>query len=202
MKHPVESDLALYAGGDLGFFQRLRVSRHLRNCSGCRRSADAFTQSRASLRAHCAELPSGLEWDRLAAEMTANIRVGLAAGECVAAPPVPRRQLSWRPALAVAGFTVLVMSGWWLNVPGEQRESLSRGLERIWKRDARIPPDSSVYLEANRAGIQFRENGSALTLMHPSGGPAVISVSMQGSMRARYIDSDTGQVTITNVYAQ
>jgi hypothetical protein len=41
-----------------------------------------------------------------------------------------------------------------------------------------------------------------LTMTHPDAAPSVVSVSLQGSVRARYVDSDTGQVTVTNVYAQ
>jgi hypothetical protein len=143
-----------------------------------------------------------MDWDRLAAEMTGNIRVGLAAGECVASAPDRPRQWAWRPALAVLGLTAVVISGWWLNFPLEQRQSLTRGIGRVWNSDSRVPADASVYLEMNRAGIQLKENGSAMTLLHPSGVPSVISVSTQGSMRARYVDADTGQITITNVYSQ
>ena len=48
---------------------------------------DVYRHSRQRLKQAAAEMPEGADWDRLAAEMTANIRVGLAAGECVA----PRR---------------------------------------------------------------------------------------------------------------
>jgi hypothetical protein len=143
-----------------------------------------------------------MDWNRLAAEMTANIRVGLAAGECVATAPARPKHPAWRPAMAVLGLMAVVVAGWWMNFPIEQRQSLSRGIASIWNGDPRVPADPSVYLEMNRAGIQLKENGSAMTLLHPSGTPSVISVSTQGSMRARYVDSDTGQITITNVYAQ
>jgi len=202
MRHPDESKIALYAGGDLGFLDQFRLRRHLRSCAGCRQRHSDYLASRDRLRQESAELPQGLDWDRLAAEMTGNIRVGLAAGECVAAVSPRRRQIAWRPAMAVCGLAVVLLSGWWLNFPVEQRDTLARSVERLWKRDAHIPLDTSIYLESNRAGIQLKENGSALTLMHPNAVPTVVSVSMQGSMRARYIDSDTGQVTITNVYAQ
>jgi hypothetical protein len=203
MRHPAETQLALYAGGDLGFLDRVRLGHHVRSCGGCRKSVEAFAAAKSRLRAEAAELPDGLNWDRLSAEMTGNIRVGLAAGECVAAVTPKPQRLTWKPALAVLGLTAIVLSGWWLNFPAEQRDTVARGLQRIWKREQRIaPPDNSVYLEANRAGIQLRENGATLTLMHSDAAPSMVSVSTQGSMRARYVDSDTGQVTITNVYAQ
>ena len=206
--HPESARLALYAGDDLGFFDRLRIKRHLHSCTECQSSVEAYLRSRTVLRDGCGEIPEGLDWERIAAEMTGNIRVGLAAGECVASAAGRQHRLTWKPALAILGLTVIVMSGWWLNFPLEQRQNLARGVQRIWQHDGRAPvaSDAGVYLEVNRAGIQFRENGSAMTLMHPStladATPVVISVSTQGSMRASYTDSDTGQVTINNVFAQ
>jgi len=38
--------------------------------------------------------------------------------------------------------------------------------------------------------------------MHPSKQPVTYSVGAQGSMRARYVDPETGYVTINNVYAE
>jgi len=202
MRHPQDDQLALFAGGDLGLLDRLRLRGHVRGCDACRRSVESYRSAAARLREETAKLPAGLKWDSLAAEMTANIRVGLAAGECVAGVTSKPALMTWKPALAVLALTLVVLSGWWLNFPQEQRANLARGMQGIWNRDARNVPDPTVYLEANRAGIQLRENGSAMTLMHPDRAPSVISVSTQGAMRARYVDSDTGQVTITNVYAQ
>ena len=42
MKHPREEHLALFAGGDLGPFERWRVSRHLRACPECRAEVGHF----------------------------------------------------------------------------------------------------------------------------------------------------------------
>ena len=88
------------------------------------------------------QIPEGVNWDRLAAEMTANIRVGLAAGECVA-PQRPqeasfgvRCELQWKPVAAVAGLMVLVTGAWWLNVPAAQNESLGRAFRAIAHRGA------------------------------------------------------------------
>jgi hypothetical protein len=49
-------------------------------------------------------------------------------------------------------------------------------------------------------GIAVRTQGATLTIMHPRS--AVVLVSGPSSMSARYVDEDTGQVTITKVYAQ
>lgn len=202
-RHPLESALALYAGGDLRFVERVRVNLHLRRCDACRAHLESFAAARERLAAERDALPEDLNWDRLAAEMTGNVRVGLAAGECVAGLSLRQHTRAvWKPVLAAAATTVLVVSGLWLNFPAEQRQSLARGLQRIWTRDGRVPADNSIYLEATHAGIQVKENGGALTMMSPASTPSVISVSMQGSVRARFVDADTGQVTITNVYSQ
>lgn len=206
--HPEESRLALYAGRDLGFLERFRVQRHVAQCDRCRASVEGYERGKTVLRASMDEMPEGLNWDRLAAEMTGNIRVGLAAGECIAAVAPKQRQFGWKPAAAFVALTAVVVCGWWLNFPVQQRENLAHGLQRIWNHDTRMPAnvDGGVFLEVNRAGIQFRENGAAMTLMHPATAgdavPVVVSVSTQGSMRASYIDADTGQVTINNVIAQ
>ena len=63
-------------------------------------------------------MPQGVDWDRLAAEMTANIHLGLeaanASGRC--APPKPER-IGWRAAMVMAGLSVVLVGAWWLNPP-------------------------------------------------------------------------------------
>ncbi len=203
MSHPPELQLALYAGGELPFLERLRLRFHLRTCQRCRRTVEAFRQAQERFRDVVKELPEGLKWEHLAAEMTGNIRVGLEA--CAAISPVPARTSHgpWRPVAVMAGLAALVVSGWWLNFPLEQKLTLARNVSNIWNRQPlRLLQDPSVYLEVNRTGIRLSDNGSAMTMMHPGSAPGVVSVSTQGSIRASYVDDDTGQVTITNVYAQ
>ncbi|MFZ0936327.1 MAG: hypothetical protein WA015_18545, partial [Bryobacteraceae bacterium] len=83
MKHPNQATLALHAGGDLGAIARWRARRHLARCAECREEIARFEQLRQFLPS-LADSPE-LQWNRLAAEMKANIRLGLAAGECVSA---------------------------------------------------------------------------------------------------------------------
>src|SRR4051794_1056729 len=112
MKHPHESDLALFAGHDLGFLSEWRVSRHVARCEQCRASVDAFESARLEVTG-LGELPPEIAWNRLASEMKANIRLGLAAGECVG-PSEPEKRLSlpvfsgWHTLLAYAGLIALV----------------------------------------------------------------------------------------------
>jgi hypothetical protein len=203
MRHPDERQIALYAGGDGAGIRRLFVGYHVSHCPVCRESVEAYRRDRETLRQRMGQAPESLDWNRLAAEMTANIRVGLEAGECV--PDVPRRSLpvvpAWRPVAAVAGLALLLIFGFYLNTPDEQRQSLVRGVARILKQ-APAADNNGVALEATRNGIEVRENGAAMTMMNPGTAPAVVVVNTAGSLRARYVDDDTGQVTITNVYAQ
>ena len=100
-RHVMETELALYATGDLPLWRGALVRLHMRHCDECRGLVDALRSDREELRRSADHLPSGIstdfDWDQLAAEMTANIRVGLAAGECV----TPRERkivaISWRP---------------------------------------------------------------------------------------------------------
>ena len=49
-------------------------------------------------------------------------------------------------------------------------------------------------------GIAVRSQGATLTLLSPSS--ATVSFSGASAVGARYIDDETGQITITNVYGQ
>ena len=60
-----------------------------------------------------------------------------------------------------------------------------------------------MVVSVNEKGIELQENGSSLGISQGSAPPLAVSVNAQGSASARYIDADTGQVTITSVgYAQ
>jgi hypothetical protein len=206
-RHVPEAKLAVYAAGDLSWWMWALTHVHVNRCAVCKGRADAYRADQQRIRELASDLPPNLNWDRLAAEMHANIRVGLEAGECVA-PRAGRRAIpaGWRVAAAMAGFSALLISAWWLNMPAAQTASLGRAMKAIthWQisRGLRFE-DSGPLVEATAAGIELRENGSALAVTHGvNSRPVSVSLSVQGSARARYIDSDTGQVTITSVYAQ
>ena len=57
-------------------------------------------------------------------------------------------------------------------------------------------------LRATANGIELREGGQTLSLLHVRSGDVTYSAGAQGSMRAGYVDSDTGNVTINNLYVQ
>lgn len=186
MRHPKDSELALYAGDDLGFWSRRRVKGHLRDCARCREEVEALGEASIELREAARELPADLNWARLAAEMRANVRLGFTAGELVGPAPKPVHTFGFRQAMAVASVIVLILAGWWLNVPQPTRQP----------REA-----AGAVLEQTAEGIEVHENGRSMTVLVPSD-RVLMSVSTQGSLGARYVDSETGQVTISNVYAQ
>jgi hypothetical protein len=208
MTHPSQSDLALYSTGDLPLWRLPLLSLHVSGCDSCRTWVEAFSADRESLRSLSAEMPAGLNWDRLAAEMSANVRLGLEAGECVA-PRVRKPTLSagWRVAAACAGVTALLVSAWWLNMPQAESVALGHVVQKItqarpWRGGIRSLEDSGPTVQVSAAGIQLQQNGGTLGMSQGQERPVSVTLSVQGSARARYIDSDTGQVTITGVYAQ
>lgn len=211
MKHPSESELSLFAGGELGFFERHRVRRHLSGCADCRAHAALFQKDCQTRRDALSELPSGLNWNRMAEEMTANIRVGLAAGECVGPARGFRRMQTWNLGgwslgALTASLCVLLALGWWMRMPSSDTHALGKVLHNVLTGDeqaaAPLASPHGVILEADTGGIRVKQNGRALTFVSPSSEAVTVSVSLQGSAQASYVDSETGQVTIANVYAQ
>jgi hypothetical protein len=207
-RHLPQSDLALYAGGDLPLWQRTIARAHLNGCADCRGWVAAYRTDRESLRPLATAMPAGVNWDRLAVEMSANIRVGLAAGECVT-PRVrkPALAMGWRVAAVAAGIIVLLVSAWWLNMPRAESIALRRVMQKIaqarpWKGGILALEDRGPLVEISAAGIQLQQNGGTLGMSQGKERPVTVTLSVQGSARARYIDADTGQVTITGVYAQ
>jgi len=186
MKHPNEATLALHAGGDLGFLARWRTGRHLANCERCRREVAAFEGMREIL-PDLAEIPE-LPWARLAAEMKANIRLGLAAGECVRTgteqlQPMPLFAGA-RAAVALASVVILVCTGVVLEHPAP-----------------RVAEDRTV-VQTTADGIEVGGGGRAFRLISGGAQNVMFSAGAQGSLRARYVDPQTGLVTINNVDAE
>ena len=200
--HFSETDLALFVSGDQSLWRGAVVRFHIARCERCRHLAQEFRDDRDRVRRIASELPASLDWDRMAAEMTANIHLGLSAGECVA----PRRRkspvMSWRPAAIMAGAAVMLAAGWWLNMPPSTTKALGRALTAVVRGPGALNArgdETGMVVSANDKGIELRENGTSLGISQGSAPPLSVSVSVQGSASARYIDTETGQVTITSV---
>lgn len=198
MKHPAETDLALFAGQDLGFVSAWRIGRHLARCGQCRSIVDAFGSLRSEL-APLGELPEDLGWTRLASEMKANIRLGLAAGECVAGHPEKQQGLGWpsfsglHTLLAYGGLIALVVAGVWLQRPGPQMKSA----DLTFAQENAL--DNGAMVAASGDGIQLTEGGRGLGLRYGAFRDVNYSADASGAMGARYMDTSTGYVTVVNV---
>ena len=196
MKHPTEAELALSISGDAGWWRGLAIGGHLLRCERCRRQATALRRAKTELRRCAQELPDGLDWEKLQAEMTANIRLGVAAGEIVGARAEPDRFCApWRVVAAVASIAVLMMGGWLLRAP----ESSSRETTEMSGRLA--SEDGEMLLHGDASRIQLEQDGRGLALLNTGGERVTLAVSMQGSVRAGYVDEETGEVTIHQIYA-
>lgn len=187
MTHPNESRLALYAGDDLPLLARLRIAIHVRGCEGCHRQLEELRGIRDWMRLQHQAMPAGLRWDALASEIKANIRLGLAAGRCVDVPePLSEpRGFRWpAPAMALP-VLLLVVAGWML-------QSMQPPLQ---------PASADFVVDASSSGIGVERDGRGFTLLQPRGENVVLSVTGEAA-GARYVDSESGQVTISHVYAQ
>jgi len=193
LRHPSEADLALLAGGDCGWLRSFSLNRHVARCGDCRDTVASFGELRSAVQefAEPGFVANESDWDRIAAEMRANIRVGLAAGECVRETRLKRSPWGWRPQLAVGIAGVFLVAGAGVFL---------RGL---------LPPGNSpgivhaAVLESTGAGVQVRtDSGSSMTLLNQGGVTADQTVTSQGAIRASYVDGNTGTVTITSVYVE
>jgi hypothetical protein len=208
MKHPSDAELALHAGGDLGWIRQKLTARHLKNCGSCQATVVEFSELRPDAREF-----QDPEWARRASEMSANIRLGLEAGECVSMKASARpwnsswgttswgaglRDVTW-PRLGLASLVLVALAGVGymlqhpgigMNVPGFNLPVLSSNAAA-----------AGTVMEASENGLQVQEAGQTLRLLNTSGNAVSRSVGSRGELGARYLDSN-GYVTISQVYGQ
>lgn len=197
--HLSESDLALYAASDLGSFARWRVEWHLRTCGKCQQEVTEFSSLRAYMIRSAPE--PEVNWDRLAAEMKANIRLGLEAGECIAPlHPKYRAHSPWAWATLATAALIAIAAGseiwinhpWSVNGPGNGQRSEASVVPPL-------PPE--IMLEVTGDGIQLRDGDSVSSELHNNNrGSVEYSVNAQGGVAASYVDRQTGMVTVNNIY--
>lgn len=209
MKHPSTTKLALHAGGDLAWIEALGVRFHLSRCGRCRQQVRAFAEVREEIASVARELPPEVDWDRLEAEMRANIRLGLTAGAIaghtlahepaadldLADEPAGASPMRWSLAAAwlpgaavVASLTLVVALVWLLSHPPVSHAPDMAGNGR------------ATVVTALDTGLEVRLEGAALTLLPPPSGHAALAVDLGAGARAEYVDAETGQMTIHQVY--
>lgn len=194
MKHPGEYNLALLAGGEAGALHHFRLDRHVRNCEECQEKVAEFQ----ALRKHLADSEfldlnsSAVNWNSLAAEMRANIHVGLEAGACVRDTHVTKSWIgkSWNPQFAAvfASLVVLVGAGFFLTDARLHRVTVSE--------------TAASVLQPTASGIELRKGTDSFAFLDHKGVRTDQTVNAQGMIEARYINDETGSVTITNVLLQ
>lgn len=202
--HPEERVLALYARKDLGWREQFVLARHVKSCAECTATVERFHLATADFQHEAAAgTLTGFEaiadWNTLEGEMLGNIRVGLDASRCI--DHVGRHGFAgWRVAAVVLGLLLVFVMGWMLNTPREQTDGLLTRIRMITARTTQEPRGSVV--STTPLGIAVRSQGGTLTLLSPSSNPVSVSVSGASAVTASYVDAETGQVTITNVYGQ
>jgi len=130
-----------------------------------------------------------LPWNRIAEEMRANIRLGLAAGECVR--PVERagwgsRRAAWRVAVAMASITALAITGLVLERP-------------------RSPVDLLNAIRDENAAVRTAPDGignQTMRLMYRGAEGVQLSAGAEGSVQAQYTNPVTGYMTVSQVDVQ
>lgn len=212
-KHPNELDLAALAGGDLSFFRRLRVNGHLRSCETCQDRVAGFRDLRGELTQLETPELNELNWDSLALEMRANIRLGLEAGECVREPKAPRLV---SPGLIVAFASLILLVGAafflqdhrqlpvsplahnpFISGPFASAQPVPGAKPFVSVPDYRVP-----VIETSLQGVEMRSGEHSFAFLNHEGGAVNQTVSAEGAIRSRDIDGDAGTVTIRDVYLQ
>ena len=135
--------------------------------------------------------------ETFAAEMRANIHLGLEASEAIAAYKTPIEEgpgqgMSWRMAALATCFVILLSIGYWLNA-SKKSEQLA----------AMRGPDP-IVVEASERSVGMSDGNKGMELQGPKTNlrAAVVTVSTEGSAGARYVDEETGQITVNNVYVE
>jgi hypothetical protein len=196
MKHPAIDQLALYAGGDMPLFSRHLLRWHLRGCAECAREVEWFRNASREATREALTMPDGVSWDRLAAEMRANIHLGLEAAEAISAYPSPMVEprspaFSWRLTALAAVMVAVLAGGYWFNaLKRSERMAALRGPE-------------PVVVKVSEGAVGLVRGGRGIELQAPQQGirsGIVMSVSTDGAAAASYVDEETGQVTVNHVY--
>jgi hypothetical protein len=190
--HPADETLSLYAGSDLGLWTRMRIGRHVRRCERCAQHVEEFRGLREILSAGQDEAPPHLNWNELAAEMKANIHLGVVAGQCVSEPRRQHVGIRWRMAAVALPLLLMVLVAWLLQTVPPPLKLISASGSADGAR--------GIVLESGASGIGVEQDGRGFRLLQPQAAQNVMYSVGGDSVRSRYVDSDTGQVTISHVY--
>ena len=156
--HPKETDLALFAGGELGPIARWRIERHLHGCDWCRDTVADFFHLQGDM-AELAELPS-LDWDGMAQQIRERLEDPAAAAEpaiTAAVPPTePRRgpasPMGWRMGFAMAAAVSVAVVVYQISMsPGPDT------VEEVALLSELTPERSTSELDGLRSLVESRD---------------------------------------------
>lgn len=199
MKHFTESTLALASRGDVPFLTRVWVKAHALTCEKCRQRLDAYKADRARVQqaVNDFELPRAIRWDELEAEMFGNIHLAREVNEIgwsMKPAAAPEAWFSWRAAAAVTALSLTVITGWMLGGPGAKLQDSAKAAE--------VLNGSTVLLRGDSTGIGLvKGDNNSLILRNTAAPSGRFEVGLDGSMRASKVDESSGQVTVSQVYA-
>jgi hypothetical protein len=198
-RHPSPEILALFPTSDLPLLTRWKIRRHVSRCEHCDRQLSLFRAASVELKRQASsETLTGFEavadWSHLEREMEGNIVVGLAAARCI--EKSGRSHVLLKFALP-SGLALLFIAGWVTHVPAEQSARLYATLRSAVSGTPRHEFQGPV-LRSLPGGIVVGTRTGSLTILHPA--TAIVSLSGPSTVEARYVDDETGQVTITDVY--
>jgi hypothetical protein len=170
-------------------------------CADCENQVALFRSAKAEFKREAnTETLTGFEaiadWSRLEREMLGNVAVGVAAARCVDNVRSGRKLLI--RGVFITSLIALFVGGWMTHIPAEQTRHLFASFGRMAGLDR--PQITGTVLRTTPDGIAVRAQGATLTILHPP--TAVVSLSGRSAVAARYVDEETGEMTITKVYAQ
>jgi hypothetical protein len=201
--HPSAELLALFTTADLPLLDRWKIRRHIGTCEQCEHEVALFRASDIEFQRQArTETLTGFEaiadWSRLEREMEGNIIVGLAAARCIERG-ADHRGLLIKFSLAAAMLLLFVL-GWVTHVPNQQSARILTAVRGAFDGSNQSRVYEGPFLRTQADGIVVGSQEGSLTILHPA--TAVVSLSGPSSVEARYVDDETGQVTITDVYGQ
>lgn len=173
VRHPDEADLALFAGGELGPVSRWRIESHVSGCAHCRQAVSEFFELRSRVM-DLAELPA-IDWSGMAGQIRQRVEQERAA---------PRTVTLWRPAWGAAlALLALMVAGAYV---------------------ARQASPQPVSMAASASSVSLRVgNNQVLTFENPAQSGAQVNWRVSAdAVSARYVDPDTGNITVNNVYSE
>ncbi len=105
----------------------------------------------------------------------------------------------------MAAAFVVVLGALWINMPREQTDHLIASLRSIGLHRPGVVVQPGGIPGKRGSGsvpssIDLRASGGTMSFLTSRTDGVAVSVGMQGTAGAQFVDSDTGQVTINTVH--